>query len=148
MTRLIRLVRRFVQLSPAHMRLLTEACFLLVLARLLLALLPFQILARLLNYPLARMDHSGAQRSLIRNEIAWAVKTAAAHLPGRTVCFPRGIAAQIMCRRRGIDATILYGAAVESGHGLTTHVWVQDGREGVVGSEHVDRFLVLARFPG
>jgi len=146
--RLIRPVRRFLELSPARMRLLTEACFLLVLARLLLVLLPFRMLARLINYPLARVDHYGTQRSLIRNEIAWVVKTAAAHLPGRTVCFPRGIAAQIMCRRRGIDATMFYGAAVEPNRTLMAHVWVQDGREGVVGSEGVDRFLVLARFPG
>jgi uncharacterized membrane protein YjgN (DUF898 family) len=145
--RFIRLAGHFLRLSPARMRPLTEACLLLVLARLLLALLPFRMLARVMNYPLASTALTGARRAFIRNEIAWAVKTAADRLPGRTVCFPRAIAAQIMCRSRGIDAMIFYGAAVEQGQALTAHVWVQDGREGVVGFEDVGRFSVLARFP-
>jgi hypothetical protein len=98
-----------------------------------------------MNYPLARKAPEEPERSLLRKEIAEAISAGAARLPGQTVCFPRALVAQFMCRRRGIDATLIYGAAISDG--LTAHVWVQDGDEGIVGCEDSGRFSILARFP-
>jgi hypothetical protein len=52
-----------------------------------------------------------------------------------------------MCRRRGISAVMYYGAATELVGGLSAHVWVLDGDDGVVGHELASKFRVLARFP-
>lgn len=69
-------------------------------------------------------------------------------LPFKIVCFPRGFAAQAMLRRRGITTTVYYGAASRSGRGLVTHVWVQDGAEGVMGLRAATGYKVIAKYPG
>jgi hypothetical protein len=142
----IKSLRSFLRQPPVHRRLLAEAALALLAARLLLHLVPFRSLTVLMNYPLADVQVPEAERSLIRGHIAQSINRAAAHLRGDTVCFPRALAAQFMCRRRGIDATIFFGAAVD-GNGLAAHVWVQDGGVDVVGCEDVSRFQILARFP-
>jgi hypothetical protein len=141
-----RSLRSFLRQPPAHRRILAEATLALLAARLLLRLVPFRNLSVLMNYPLSNIRLPESERTLIRGDIARSISRAAAHLPGETVCFPRALVAQFMCRRRGIDATIFYGAAVD-GKGLAAHVWVQDGCADVVGCEDVGRFQVLARFP-
>ena len=43
--------------------------------------------------------------------------------------------------------TLYYDAAILPERGLTAHVWVRDGEEGVVGHTVADRYKVLARYP-
>jgi hypothetical protein len=119
----------------------------LIWARVLLRVLPFRRLTSLLSLPVQQSALSGAERGQLRGDVCWAIDKAAKFLPGRTVCFPRGIVAQVMCRKRGIDTIMYYGAAVDPAEGLRAHVWVQDGGFGVVGHLAVDRYRVLARFP-
>jgi hypothetical protein len=125
-----------------------EACGYLIWARILLCILPFRQLTRFFNRPPAgRMAISNAERILLRHEIRWAVERAAGHMPGETACFPRGMAAQAMCRRRGVGATLYYGAATVPGKGLSAHVWVLDHTEGIIGHQNAEEFRILARFP-
>jgi hypothetical protein len=52
-----------------------------------------------------------------------------------------------MLRRRGVPSVLYYGAALDNGSGLSTHVWVRDGDVDVIGGEIADRFAILATFP-
>jgi hypothetical protein len=52
-----------------------------------------------------------------------------------------------MLRRRGIDATLYYGAATLPQRGLMAHVWVKDGVEAVVGCQAANKYHILARYP-
>lgn len=140
-------MRGFRGLSPVRRVLLLEAALALIAARLLLHAVQFRRLTGLMNYPLGDGKPSESERALMRNDISLVIGLAAAHLPGETACFPRAMTAQFMCRRRGIDARMSYGAAVVGGTGLTAHVWVEDGSADVVGCEDLSRFRVLARFP-
>jgi Transglutaminase-like superfamily len=124
-----------------------EACVRLVLARLLLRLFSFRQLTRFFSLPLRKTLLSEARHQQLRRDVSWAIQRAARCLPGKTCCFPQGIAAQIMCRKRGIDTIMYYGAAMDPVAGLTAHVWVQDGSNGVVGHLIADKYGVLARFP-
>jgi len=144
---LLRHLRGFIRLPRARRPLLLEAAFGLLAARLMLRFVPFRYLTLFMKYPLADIRPSEFERGLIRNDVSRAIREAAAHLPGNTVCFPRALAAQVMCRRRGIDARLFYGASTANGTGLTAHVWVQDGSAGVVGCEEMSQFRTLARFP-
>jgi len=148
MPRWIRLFHRFAD-QPANRRwLLLEACLYLVWARLLLLALPFRRLVPLLDRrsSCAAMPDSAARRQL-RQDIGWALERASAHLPGQITCFPRGIAAQAMCRRRGMDVILYYGAATLPERGLSAHVWVLDDTEGVTGHQFADDYRILSRFP-
>jgi len=66
----------------------------------------------------------------------------------QTTCFSRAVAAQSMLRRRGIASTLFYGVAVFPGSGLRTHVWLQDGADGIVGHLAAKDYHPLARYPG
>lgn len=147
MVRWLTLARKYSRLSARRKWLVIESVFYLVLARLALRLLPFRKLTWFLNRVPKSANLTEAQREQLRNDVSWAIAATAAHLPGKTVCFPRGIAAQAMLRRRGIAATLYYGAATLPDERLAAHVWVQDGQEGVVGHLEARRFSVLAVYP-
>jgi hypothetical protein len=128
-------------------RLVAEAAVLLALSRLAIMILPFRRIASVLDRPMRRPDLVEPERSRERKRIQWAIGRAARLLPGKTVCFPRGIAAYTMCRARGIDSVLSYGAAVLPGEGLKAHVWLQDGAYGITGHSVAADYCVIARFP-
>jgi Transglutaminase-like superfamily len=139
---------RFFRQPTMRRRLLVEAFVWLLFARLLLWVIPFRHLTLLLRRtPSAHFDLPEPERQRFKQDVRWAVNRAAGLLPGETVCFPRGIAAQAICRRRGIPAIMYYGAASAPGKGLSAHVWVLDGTDGIVGHQLASEFRVLARFP-
>jgi hypothetical protein len=148
MPRWTELPRRFLR-QPAERRgLFVEACFYLVAARVMLLLLSFSQLTRFFNRSSSKERVlANSERARLRGDVRWAITRAAEYLPGDTVCFPRGIAAQAMLRRRGSNATLYYGAATMPQKGLTAHVWVMDGAEGVVGHQIAGDYRVIAHFP-
>ena len=141
------MLRRFLRQPASRHLLLMEAAVCLLLARLALRVLSFRRLMRLFNRPMKGPEVVGAARERLRKEVCWAIERAATYLPGETVCFPRGIAAQVMLLQRRMGATLYYGAAILPERGLTAHVWVQDGEEGVVGHGTADRYKILAVYP-
>ena len=139
--------RNFLRQPAPRQVLFLEAWMRLAWARMLLRVLTFRQLTRLFSIPLRKTVLSSTERDQLRRDVGWAIEKASDCLPGKTVCFPRGVAAQIMCRKRGIDTMMYYGAVVDPVAGLTAHVWVQDGSCGVVGHVGADKYGVLARFP-
>lgn len=149
MRRWISLPRRFLNQPANRRRLLIEACLYLIWAKLLLLVLPFRRLTPLFRKrpsSLALPDSEARQR--LRQDISWAIDKISASLPGEITCFPRAIAAQAMCRRRGMGVVLYYGAATLPGAGLSAHVWVMDDTEGVIGHQIAADYRILARFPG
>jgi hypothetical protein len=140
--------RKLMRKSSAERWLLLEATGCLVAARLALALLPFRRLVRIFDWPVSGPELSGSERERLTRQVRWAVTAAARHLPVEMVCFPRGIAAQVMLRRRRVGTTLYYGVAKLQGEGLKTHVWVQDGATGVVGHGAAEQYTVMMRYPG
>lgn len=140
------LTRRFLRQSPERQGLLMEALLYLIWARVLLLLCPFRYLRHLLERPVGRNSPiTGEARRLATRRIRWAVERTAEQLPGQTACFPRGIAAHLMCRKRGISTTLIYGGA--TAEGLVTHVWVVDGEVGVIGHQIAHQYRMLGSFP-
>jgi hypothetical protein len=124
-----------------------EAAFLLAFSRLAIMILPFRTIASVLDRPMDKTELAEPERGRQRKRIQWAIARAARLLPGETVCFPRGLAAFRMCRARGIDSVLSYGAAVLPGEGLKAHVWLQDGTFGITGHQASAGYCVIARFP-
>lgn len=131
----------------AQLLLRAEAASWLLLAWLALRVMPFSALVGWLERPVTQPELSGEERWRTRWAVTAAVNQAGDRFPLPMVCFPRAIAVQAMLRRRGIQTTVYYGAAVRPEQGLVAHVWVQDGPHGVVGQHHAADYLVLARYP-
>lgn len=133
--------------KAARYCLLAEAALCLGLARIALRLLAFRQLVRYFELPLRQSEATGMDRTLLRNEVKWAIFTVKRYLPYQTTCFHRAIAAQAMLRRRRIGAVVYYGAATLPEKGLSAHVWVRDGDEAVVGCLAAKGYHILARYP-
>ncbi len=131
----------------ARRLLVLEAAVYMLAARVALKCFAFGRLTWFLTLRPGQPEIGGQERERTRKEVRRAIFEAARHLLGGTTCFQRAIAAQALLRRRGVGTTLYYGAATLPGHGLTTHVWVQDGDVGVVGHLVARRYHVLARYP-
>lgn len=130
--------------------LLVEALALLVLAAPLLRVVPFRIIGQLASRPLPhRTPRPPLHDAALADLVGWAVDRAARRSPLRALCFERGIAAQWMLRRRGIDATLFYGAAPRANgpRPIDAHVWVRAAGMDVCGTPEPGRYAVLATFP-
>ena len=124
---------------------LAEACAFLIVASLLLRMLPFRVIALWLDRPLKRRKYTSRDRTRSYQRIRWAVERGSQRL-GST-CFPRALAAHAMCRRRGLESVLYYGAVPARG-GWNSHAWVKHGQTDFVGSEIAPNYQVLAQFPG
>jgi len=134
--------------SLKDLLLFTEAWVCLLAARAAIRTVSYRHLEPLFGRRPRRPERSGAEREEGRRRVQRAVRAAARRLPVPSTCFCEAVAAQIMLRRRGIGTTLYYGAATFPERGLTAHVWLRDGREGVVGHWTAAGYHVLACYPG
>ncbi len=51
-----------------------------------------------------------------------------------------------MLRRRGVPSTVCYGVNTGAGQGLSAHVWLVAGADGVVGQSLAAQFPLLATY--
>jgi hypothetical protein len=140
-------IRKFHLLKWGDRLLLAESLFVLALASLLVAFLPFRRIARIAAWKTGITNLSTEERRSLAKRIRWAISAVAHRVPWKAVCFQQGLAAQFMLRRRGIPSVLYYGAAPDGEKGLSAHVWIRDGDVDVIGGEIADRFAILAKFP-
>jgi len=138
---------KFRNLPPRARRYLVQAILYLIVARLALRTIPYRRLTWFFERRPRQPEVTGAERERMRKGMRWLMDEAAWFLPGQTTCFPRAIVAQAMLRRHGYGTTLCYGAAMLPGVELKTHVWVQDGMDGVVGHEVASDYYIVARYP-
>ncbi|MEO8548089.1 MAG: lasso peptide biosynthesis B2 protein [Sphingomicrobium sp.] len=134
---------RWIRIGRERQWLFIEAVAALAAASAAIQLLPFRRAIRLGSRPL---ETSSAKDSRIQGEVCWAVEAAARRAPWRAVCIQKGLAAQWMLRRRGVDAVLHYGIAREEAGELQAHVWVAAGDEIVVGGDEAPKFKCVAKF--
>ncbi len=115
-----------------HRLRVVEAFLLLVLARLLVAGVPFRYWRESLGQPIA--GHSADAESdgpppVLALACAHSVQRAGYRLPG-SLCLPRAMALQWMLRRRSIASTLLLGVLPEQERGGLNdlHAWVEVAR--------------------
>jgi hypothetical protein len=125
--------------------LLAEAMLVLAFSSAAIRLLPFARVGRLASGRLGRRRRRQAEE--LAAKVAWAVRACARRAPWRAVCFQQGLTSQIMLRRRGVDSTLYFGAAMGAESALAAHVWVKAGPTEVVGCDEADGFAVLATYP-
>ena len=124
--------------------LLIEALAALMLASLLIAVFSFRRVAGVAG-------RDAAVHQPVSPPVAQAIDVAigvwARRVPWRALCFQRGLAAQLMLRRRKLAATLFYGARRDEAGTLVAHVWVRSGDVDVTGCEDIANYGLLAAFP-
>ena len=132
---------KFVKLDGLDRRLLVRAVFSLAMARLRLALTPFQKLATRLA---SEQGGSEPDPELV-NRVGLAVSRAAANVPWRSDCFPQTIAARSMLKRYGYASTVHLGVDRVGADELLGHAWLTCGDTVLTGGADIDRFTEVHR---
>ena len=139
------LAGRLRRLSSAERRLLAEATIALALSAMVIAVLPFRLVASLAR-PCVQDQARLHEREQAIRAVRWAILACARRVPWRAKCLEQAFAAQWMLGRRSVHAVIHYGIA-NGADGLAAHAWVRATPFDVVGCENADEFTELARFP-
>ena len=134
-------LQRFARLDGADKWLLLRATGWLAVARLRLAVTPFQKLVEGLS---AEQDSQKPDPELVQR-IGLAVTRAAANVPWRSDCFPQTIAARSILKRYGYTATVHLGVDRVGKDDLLGHAWLTCGDMVVTGGVDLDRYTELHR---
>jgi hypothetical protein len=112
--------------------LVAEAAVRLAMARLALALFPFQRVAcrrgRLVPPDDDRArdaGESGEATAAAARKVGWAVRAVAPSMPFKALCLQQALAAHAMLRRRGIEAPIHFGAGRDESDRFEAHAWLK-----------------------
>jgi hypothetical protein len=138
-------LRSYYRLPQQDRRLVREAGTLLLFAWLAIRVVPFRRLAPRLGR--SQLESPAAQSPdavAIARRVAWAINVAARQYPWVMNCFPRAIAAKLMLRRRGVEATLYLGVRRDAA--LKAHAWVRVGPFIVTGRQEHVRFTVVSSF--
>ena len=137
-------LQRFGALGPADRRLVLGAIARLAVARIELAVMPFEKLAARLS---KRGDRSARDPDpALPGRVGFAVRAAAGNVPFRADCFPQALAARALLRRHGYAPTIHLGVERRGGDQLAGHAWLTCGDIVVVGGDDLERYTEVHRF--
>ena len=136
-------LRRFVRLDGADKWLLMQAVGWLAVARIRLAVTPFNRLAAILASESDRK--AGVVDPELAARIGFAVRAAASNVPWRSDCFPQAIAARKLLARHGYTSTIHLGVEKPEENGLAGHAWLTSGEIVITGGERLDRYSEVHR---
>jgi hypothetical protein len=144
----MRLLRRFMALSPAERRLLLKATVLLSVIQIGLGRLPFPLLRRLVTRDPGNPGHSAEGLGAFADLVVWAVTAASLRVPGPTTCLSRALAVQALLARHGFPSRLQVGVVRGKQGQVEGHAWVEcDGRVLIGGTpSEVGRFAPLAAF--
>lgn len=128
-------------LKPGRLLPFFEALPVFLLASAGIRLQPFAVVAQWATRRCAGAEADEADIALVRRAtLAWAKRA-----PWRSLCLEQGVTAARLLTRRGLAATLYYGAAMIDGE-LKAHVWVRSGDRDVIGCENATDFAILSQF--
>ena len=134
-------LRRFGELSLADKWLLLRAAAWLAIARLRLAVTPFQQLIEGLSEEQGSLEPDPD----LLQRVGFAVSAAAANVPWRSDCFPQTIAARSILKRYGYTSTVHLGVDRVGANDLLGHAWLTCGDTVVTGGADLDRYTEVHR---
>jgi hypothetical protein len=149
--KLFRKFRTFRAMRPHERQLAGEAAMNMLAARIALAVLPFARIARWMgpfSEPGSAPAGAGPASAALVEQLRSAIAAVAPNLPFRSDCLVQALAAQAMCRRRGITSTVHMGACpagvLREGE---THAWSEASGVPLTGYPLPEGLVEVACFP-
>jgi len=140
-------LKRFVKESRGRRSRLWEALVALAIARVAMAVLPFRRIAAWLGTPGAESSATASDEDILTaKEIAWAISVLGKRVPWDGRCLARALAANGMLRRRGLEATVIFGARQNASSSFDAHAWLRLGPFIVTGEPEHESFNRLTTF--
>jgi hypothetical protein len=93
--------------------------------------------AALHRFSRARASRGGARGACqcIEDRVVWAVRTATHLVPAGRTCLTEALTAQYLVRRRGGDAELRLGVAVDAVKPFAAHAWLEAAGRIIIGGE-------------
>lgn len=139
-------LHKFVQRSRLERRLFLEAWGCLALARVMIVIMPFRLIARRLGRTRAESSSLAGKGEGLARTISWAVRTASRYSLWRSTCLTQAMAAKMMLRRRQLPNTLYLGLAKDEEGTLRAHAWLRCGEAILTGGENRAGFTTIASF--
>lgn len=144
----MRLLRKFLGLTPVERRVLLKATFLLTAVQLTLGRVPFTTLRRLVTGDAANGGRAPGDRQGFADTVVWAVTAASRRVPGRTTCLSQALTVQALLARNGCPSRLQVGVVRDKQGAVEGHAWVEcEGRVLIGGTPaEIGNFTPLAAF--
>lgn len=140
--------RRFLALPRHRQRLLLHSSFLLLVARVGLAIIPFNLVLRL-HERLTRRTRSMRHGIYVEPEqITWAITLASRYVPGGQNCLVQALAAAAKLRMAGHAACLCIGINRIDPDRLDAHAWVELNGRHMIGGAAESRYTRLFAWDG
>ena len=136
-------LNKFGRLDTVDKFLFLRAAAWLGIARLMIAVVPFQKLSVCLSAEDGAA--SGPGNPVLFDRIGHAVSAAANNVPWRSDCFPQAIAGRMLLKRYGYKSTIHFGVEQPDGKEINAHAWLSCGDTVVMGGGEIHRYTELHR---
>jgi hypothetical protein len=140
----MRKIKRATSLTLSDWRYLTIASGELLAARIRLSTMPVEKILRELQAPMSALAQQ--QRTPLAKidveRLSWAIAVAAQHVPWRSDCLIRVIAADRWLRRHSLRPDFYLGVTKDEQGVLAAHAWVRYGDLTVTGGRY-DQFSTL-----
>ena len=140
------MIRRVRGLDWRQRLLFAEATLMLAGTSAAIKLVPFRGIMRAISGASKKSGDGGGRDGERVAETRWAIEAVARKVPWRAVCFQKGLALQMMLRRRGIASLLHYGVR-QTAEGLSAHVWISVEGEVVMGGAEAEGFSCLVTYP-
>ena len=138
----MRRFRKFLQLPGEDRKILLVCGAILVVARLSLWLLPFDIVRKLASRQ-KRGARLTSESEAFVHKVSWAVSVIAASIRQLENCLVQAVATQFLLRRHGEAANLRIGVAKNNAE-FKAHAWVEvNGNVVVGGSKGLSAFVPL-----
>ncbi|HYF50027.1 MAG TPA: lasso peptide biosynthesis B2 protein [Planctomycetota bacterium] len=124
-------LKRFFNADGADRSALARAWFVLVGARALLWIFPFERVMSLV--PARTQDVQSPPDWITAGRLSWAVQVASGYVPVAT-CLSQALALQYLLNREGIGAELKIGVARGSEGEVAAHAWVESHGRVLIGS--------------
>jgi hypothetical protein len=125
---------------------LLHAVVWLALARIMLLVLPFRMLAERLSAEHDAVADNPDPELLKR--VGYAIQLAANNVPWRSDCFPQCIAGWMLLKHHGYNSTIHLGVERVDDNEIAGHAWLTCRRILVTNGEDLDRYAETHRLGG
>ena len=137
-------IRRAAQFTGSDWRYLTIAIFELLAARIRLSTVATEKIVHELQALLSASPRQSKSpwTKIDVERLSWAIAVAAEHVPWRSDCFIKTIAADRWLRRHDLQADFYLGVAKDEQDVFAAHAWLRHGDFTVTGGRY-DRFSTL-----
>ncbi|BDX07617.1 lasso peptide biosynthesis B2 protein [Planctobacterium marinum] len=143
-------LKKLRQIKSTELLLWIEACMLLAIARFLVWAFPFKYWVKLIGESMStsRVHKQPKISQEKRFRIAWAVKSAAYHVPWQALCLPQAMTAKWMLGFRGQSSKLYLGvkSGSNNGQGMAAHAWLSCCEGVITGGDVEQEFVSVSHF--